>query len=124
MGRKLYERSVIVIYPLCECGHEERHHDNEAGKCDKIGCDCQTFWIDYDALLTHLAALTAEREALLQALLQAQDERGRLRDALTDMLYIFDRGLPDNSLGRMRCDQARDALNPPNSNQPEQGEPK
>lgn len=63
------------------------------------------------AYILSLEGLAAELDGLRAALQQTQDERGRLRDALTDMLYIFDRGLPEDSIGRMRCDQARDALN-------------
>lgn len=33
---------------LCICQHEERHHDNEAGKCDKIGCYCEIFRPDME----------------------------------------------------------------------------
>lgn len=42
---------------LCICQHEERHHqrlaippgdDNEAGRCDKIGCYCELFRPDLE----------------------------------------------------------------------------
>lgn len=27
-------------FPLCVCGHEHRHHDNEATRCEVDGCGC------------------------------------------------------------------------------------
>lgn len=103
--------AALTTMTLCQCGHEESYHDNEDSHCDYPHCTCEYFSPDYPALEAQIAALTAERDGLRAALQQTQDERGRLRDALTDMLYIFDRGLPEDSIGRMRCDQARDALN-------------
>lgn len=34
-------------------------------------------------------------------------ENAELREALESMLYLFDRELPDGSIGRIRCDEAR-----------------
>lgn len=33
-------------------------------------------------------------------------ENAELREALKSMLYLFDRELPDGSIGRIRCDEA------------------
>lgn len=80
---------------------------------------------DIEALVAdRLAALQAENKTLVgqrdtlheiatnidadRAALQA--ERDRLRAALKSLLYIFDRGLPADSIGRRRCDEARRAL--------------
>lgn len=37
-------------------------------------------------------------------------QRDALQTALVTMLYIFDRDLPAESIGRMTCDEARAAL--------------
>jgi hypothetical protein len=58
----------------CICGHEERHHDNQASRCDKFGCYCEIFRPDWamleaqyndlhTACTAEIAALTAERDA-------------------------------------------------------------
>ena len=39
-----------------------------------------------------------------------KDKAEALAEALRDMLYIFDRNLPDGSIGRNTCDKAREAL--------------
>ena len=39
-----------------------------------------------------------------------KDKAETLAEALRDMLYIFDRDLPDGSIGRNTCDKAREAL--------------
>lgn len=48
----------------CVCGHEERHHDNEASKCDKIDCGCGLFRPDSDDLQAQIAALQTENTRL------------------------------------------------------------
>lgn len=58
--------------------------------------------LDYNA--ERIAALTAERT-------QLRAESDALRAALENMLYIFDNGYDKaDSLGRMRCDEARRVL--------------
>lgn len=78
---------------------------------DALEAQIAAYILSLEGYILSLEGLAAELDGLRAALQQTQDERGRLRDALTDMLYIFDRGLPEDSIGRMRCDQARDALN-------------
>ena len=53
------------------------------------------------------------KEALLapfkaeQELERLKAENERLREALRDMLWIFDRGLPEDSIGGKLCEQVR-----------------
>lgn len=53
--------------------------------------------------------------AALQTQLRAESaDNTRLREALENMLYIFDQGYDKaDSLGQMRCDEARRALDNP-----------
>ncbi len=37
-------------------------------------------------------------------------ENRRLRKALQNMLYLFDRGLTKGTIGRQTCDEAKEAL--------------
>lgn len=40
----------------------------------------------------------------------AQSDYERVFESLAEMLFIFDRALPDNSIGRQTCDKAKSAL--------------
>jgi hypothetical protein len=72
-----------------------KHHlDNVCKEIDKSNC----------AFVKDLAAIRSD-------LAQAQRERDRARASLRTMLYIFDRELPDGTIGRQTCDEARSALN-------------
>ena len=66
-----------------------------------------SFRVGFIAGLDH----AADRLAALEA------ENERLRAALTDMLSVFDRNLPENSIGRQLCDEARTVLSDPLTNQ-------
>lgn len=71
------------------------------GNRKPILTDFDTFEAGFIAALDHaaaqIAALTAERDGL--------------REALKNMLFLFDQGFDkSDTLGRMRCDEARRAL--------------
>lgn len=82
---------------------------------DPADSDFDSFATGFNAAIDHLAAelaaLQAERDDLRAALQRTQDERGRLRDVLTDLLYVFDHGYTNaDTLGKMRHGQAQQVL--------------
>ena len=83
------------------CGAWEGLHHYETNQCPKNGVEAhytkkqeyQNTYFKEDKEERDLAALRAEN--------------AELREALKSMLYLFDRELPDGSIGRIRCDEAR-----------------